>query len=203
MEQAWIKELENKGEVMDEATWGIASIDEVTDPDGEDEIHRLLYSERAPDGEPSEKSPDGDSGLFKIRYRYGPEKTQANSREFCKFMVGRARADVVYRKEDIEEMESAGVNGKFAPRGKSTYSIWRWKGGVYCHHRWYRVVYFRKRNAQGQFLPASETSRMENDLLKTVEEARSAGVPEKKLNPNGWPLASTRPIDTPSRGKLN
>jgi hypothetical protein len=118
-------------------------------------------------------------------------------------MVGRAQANVVYRKEEIDRMEEDGVNGQFAPKGQTKYSIWKWKGGVYCHHRWYRVIYVRKRGEGGRFLPRSTGPDMENDKKVSLPQARAQGIPEEVLNPSGWPDAATRPIDTPTRGKLN
>jgi hypothetical protein len=167
-------------------------------------ISKYFFANTSPaDGKPQDASPDGDTGLYKVRYRYGPEELKNNSRQFCRYMVERAQNGVVYRKEDIDEMESQAINGDFAPKGKTKYSIWRWKGGAYCHHRWYRVIYFRKRAVDGRFLPKSTTPAMENDKTVSLPQARKAGVPEEIFNPSGWPDAATRPIDTPNRGKLN
>ena len=114
-------------------------------------------------------------------------------------MVAASKDGVVYRKEDILKMGSQGVNGQFAPRGKSTYSIWLWKGGAYCHHYWTRKVYFRKRGEGGQFLPKSTTKGLENERVSSVSEAKGKGAPI----PTNPAQVSTKPIDTPSRGKLN
>lgn len=202
-EVAWIEAMKEKGEVVNADEWGIQSVKEVTDPEAEKGIHALMFNASPKDGAPQDESSDGDTGLFKIRYRYGPSELKGNSREFCVFMVGRARENVVYRKEEIEQMEADAINGSFAPRGESKYSIWLWKGGVYCHHRWYRVIYFRKRGPGGAFLPRSTGADLENDKKVSLPAARTAGIPESKINTSGWPDAATRPIDTPNKGKLN
>jgi len=60
----------------------------------------------------------------------------------------------------------------------------------------------RKRKG-GKFLPKSKTEELENDKRVSPSAARSAGVPESKLNPKDYETANTRTIDMPNRGKLN
>ena len=92
----------------------------------------------------------------------------------------------------------AKINGEFAPQGKDKYNIWLYKGGAYCHHRWVRQVYFRKRS-KGKFLP---NKGLDNDKRVSVASAKRAGVPFKDVGED-WNTASTAPINTPSKGKLN
>ena len=108
-------------------------------------------------------------------------------------MVANSKGNVVYRYEDIVDME--GVNAQFAAKGESSYSIWLYKGGIYCHHKWERVVYFRKRDG-GRFLP---NDGLKNDVLVSIETAIRNDVPLKDEGKD-WQEASTRPIDTPNRG---
>jgi hypothetical protein len=75
-----------------------------------------------------------------VRYAYEGETT-AKSREFCKKMV---QAGKLYRKEDIIAMEDRVVNKGWGPRGADTYSIWLYKGGGSCHHKWVRKTYASK-----------------------------------------------------------
>jgi hypothetical protein len=51
------------------------------------------------------------------------------------------RADKVYRKEDIVAMETQVVNSGFGPKGSDSYSIWLYKGGARCNHKWLRRTY--------------------------------------------------------------
>jgi hypothetical protein len=74
---------------------------------------------------------------FITRYVYAG-KTSADSREFCRRMVA---ANKIYRKEDIIKMGSEVVNKGWGPRGADTYSIWFYKGGGNCNHRWNKRVY--------------------------------------------------------------
>lgn len=191
---AWLEHLADKGEVIDESEWMLMEEVPVTDYD-EDEKRYNFYRQYA---DPQDKSSQ-DRGLFKVRYAYAPKRESGNSREFCSRMVAAAKSGVVYRKEDILEMGDQGVNGQFAPKGRSNYSIWLWKGGAYCHHYWTRRVYFRKRGDNGQFLPKSSTPDLENERKSSVSEATSKGAPLPK-NPT---QVATKPIDTPSKGKLN
>tara|TARA_R110000772_G_scaffold34046_7_gene82840 strand:- start:322 stop:666 length:345 start_codon:yes stop_codon:yes gene_type:complete len=109
-------------------------------------------------------------------------------------MVANAKLGVSYRYEDVIKMGKEGINGEFAPEGKSTYSIWEFKGGVYCHHKFIRQVWKRKRNASGQFLP--------NDGLKNDTEVSSNTRGTGITNPRGWRKSSTPTIDLPNRGSL-
>jgi hypothetical protein len=193
-EEAWLMHLSDKGETIDEEEWEL--MEEVPVTDYEEDDNRYEFYKKYAD--PQDKS-NQDRGLFKVRYAYAPKAASTKSRGFCKQMVGLSKKGVVYRKEDIISMGREGVNGEFSPKGKSTYSIWMWKGGVNCHHYWTRKVYFRKRGENGRFLPKSETDKLENDKSVSVARAVAEGMP---LVPND-PLVSTKPVNTPTKGKLN
>jgi len=83
---------------------------------------------------------------FLVRYMYSPQKYSANSRDFCKKMVN---AKKVYRKEDIVAMENVSVNAGFGKGGSDTYSIWLYKGGARCQHKWLRKTYQRFEKDKG------------------------------------------------------
>jgi len=200
-EEAWLKYLEDKGDKVDLDEWELVHEEEVTDydePDGE----VFKFFKRFSD--PEEKSRH-DGGIYKIRYRYDPKRTKDNSRTFCKNMVANAEQGVYYRREDIEKMSSAGVNSEFAPKGSSSYSIWRFKGGVNCHHRWFRMI-FKRKQVGGKVKPLDETEKgttrrdIEENYKRTSEgAAKSAGV--QNMNPAGYDDAKTRPIDMPKQGR--
>jgi hypothetical protein len=196
-EHQWIDALRGKGEVVDLEEWELISDEVVNDPDNEDTHLATQYNFAVEDFSNSESKSSFDSGLYKIRYAY-TRNISSNSREFCREMVGAANGGTVFRKEDIDMMSFSGENGQFAPAGQSVYSIWKWKGGAFCHHAWRRLVYFRKRQG-GKFLP---NEGLDNDKLVSTEQAIKEGVPTSKLVPNGWDAAQTRPIDTSSRGSL-
>lgn len=203
-EQEWLEYLADKGETINEEEWELTAVQDVEDPDREDEIVDAITSVSmaavSSYGNAEERSTQ-DAGMFKIRYRYSGSLSD-NSRTFCVEMVGLSDGGKVYRKEDINQMSFSGVNGQFAPKGRSTYSIFKYKGGAYCHHKWQRLIFMRKRDG-GKFLPKSETESLENDRRVAPSQAASAGVPDSKINPKDYDVANTRPIDMPNRGKLN
>jgi hypothetical protein len=189
-ESEWLDFLSDKGEVIGEE---FELIDESPVTDADDQNEYKFFKRFA---EPEEKSKD-DKGVYLIRYRYAPMQTAGNSRQFCKDMVANAKLGVVYRREDIDTMGDAGINGQFAPKGKASYSIWKYKGGVNCHHQWYRLTYMRKRKSNGgAFLPLTPEEKAQGikdieDNYKRVsnQSANSAGVP---FSPPSWDIASTK-----------
>ena len=64
------------------------------------------------------KESDLDKDYYKVRYTYQEKYSSANSRQFCKSMMGRSKSGVVYRKEDIDKASENGVNrdSKKAPK---------------------------------------------------------------------------------------
>jgi len=194
-EKSWIEHLKGKGEIINTDEWELIDVQEVTDADEELRFN-LAYDN------PNKKS-DDDKGVYKIRYRYGPDFVSNKSREFCSTMVQEAKSGVIFRREDIIQMGDAGVNGQFAPSGQSSYSIWKYKGGVNCHHRWERLT-FRRKQVKGKFLPKQPNETGESRDLDNYNEvsnksADAAGVP---FSPSGWNTAKTRPIDMPNKGSL-
>jgi hypothetical protein len=187
--QAWLSHLADKAEYVDEEEWECISDEEVTDPHNE-EAYRKEYMSLRSYANPNERSDETDKGLYKIRYYYSKNLTWRDgemvTRDFCREMVSLSKAGAVYRYEDIIAME--GENSQFAPAGSNGYSIWYWKGGCYCHHKFFRKIYFRKRKG-GQFLP---NKGLANDSVvkDNVDSLKPKGV------------EAIRPIDTPSRGSL-
>lgn len=194
-EKSWIEHLKDKGEIINTDEWELIDVTEVTDADEELKFN-LAYEN------PNKKS-DDDKGVYKIRYRYGPNFVSNNSRQFCTAMVQESKGGVIYRREDIIAMGDAGVNGQFAPSGQSTYSIWKYKGGVNCHHRWERLT-FKRKQVKGKFLPkqpneVGDSRDLDNYNEVSNKSADNAGVP---FSPSGWNTAKTRPIDMPNKGSL-
>lgn len=130
----------------------------------EDEQYELLDSEILEDEEPenfdveeylnglqlsAEKDSKIDTKLFKVRYKYvkgTKKKPQGDSRLFCQRLL---RLGKLYRKEDIIRMGESGVNKKHGHKNQP-YSIFRFKGGVNCYHRWERRIYKKRLKANGE-----------------------------------------------------
>jgi hypothetical protein len=200
-ENAWLSHLETKGEKIDEEEWELISVMAVEDAEEELNLNEHKFFKRF--AEPDAKSGD-DTGIYKIRYRYAPDSAKSNSRVFCKNMVTNRTQGVIYRREDIVQMGDAGINKQFAPSGESAYSIWKFKGGVNCHHYWERLT-FKRKQVKGAFLPLqpNEIGTTDRDLenYKEVPNATAniSGVP---FSPPSWNKAKTKPIDMPNKGGL-
>lgn len=188
-ETLWLDYLANVGEKNDSEEWELISEEDVSEPEAEGKLHFNKVELFKRFANPEDKS-EIDTGLYKIRYRYS-QNISEKSRLFCQNMVANSKSGVIYRYEDIQSME--GVNKEFAPKGKSKYSIWLYKGGAYCHHNWVRQIYFRKRKG-GKFLP---NDGLENDKIVSGKP----DIPYKDKRKK-WNEANTAPIDTPSKGSL-
>jgi hypothetical protein len=164
----------------------LLSEEDVTDPHNEANFRQEYMSLRSY-ANADEKSKWGDTGLYKLRYAYSQNLTE-NSREFCQEMVSLSQAGLSFRYEDIQDMSDAGVNSEFAPSGSSSYNIFIWKGGCYCHHTFKRQIYMRKRDSKGKILP--------NDGLNNDKRVgNNPYVPQKGQE-------GIAPINTPNRGSL-
>jgi hypothetical protein len=188
----WLAYLKEKAEYVNEEEWELISDEEVTAPD-EEENYRTEFMSVRGYSNPDEASKELDTGLYKVRYYYSTNFTYKDgelvTRDFCQEMVALSKDGALFRYEDIQEMEKDGVNDDFAPAGASRYSIWKYKGGVYCRHAWFRKVFVRKRE-KGRFLP--------NDGLKN-DRVVTGGV-ANELFPKG--KEAVRPNDMPNRASL-
>ena len=139
---------------------------------------------------PNSKSKQDDviDGIkFITRYVYDGVLSK-NSREFCRKMIA---ANKIYRKEDIERMSTQVVNEGWGARGANTYSIWFYKGGGNCHHKWKKRIY------------ASFDSRFGID----VNSPNAKQVVEEKAKKLGYVIkndkkVAQRPVDMPYNGFL-
>ena len=188
---AWLAHLREKAEYINEEEWQLLSDEEVTNPDDEEKFRSEFMSVRGYSN-PDQKD-EKDTGLYKVRYYYSKNFTYKDgeivTRDFCQEMVALSKLGALFRYEDIIEMGSDGVNGQFAPSGSNTYSIWTYKGGVYCRHAWFRKVFMRKRQG-GKFLP---NDGLNNDKVVT-------GAIANELFPKGE--EAVRPNDMPNRASL-
>jgi len=100
-----------------------------------DKVLNFVATGRANPNTASDQDKEVDGFYFKVRYKY--DGSDAPERGFCRAMM---RANKVYRKEDILRMESQGINKDHGHNGQP-YSIWLYKGGVNCHHKWLRQTY--------------------------------------------------------------
>ena len=87
---------------------------------------------------------DSKNGLYRIRYTYrkGVNNSTSKSRPFCDKMMNLSTQGVVWRIEDIDNASySAEVNVQFRHKPSMRYDIFTLKGGIYCQHKWVKVLY--------------------------------------------------------------
>ena len=133
-----------------------------------------------------------DTDLWKVRYKYvkGTRKQpKGESRLFCRNMISNGK---LYRKEDIGFMSAKGVNKKHGHKGRN-YSIFKYKGGVNCYHRWERRVYKKKLKKDGETYGGNA---LQGTNFKNVNQAIREGWKAPK-NPKEVAIA---PIDMPRNG---
>jgi hypothetical protein len=133
-----------------------------------------------------------DTELYKVRYKYskGTSKTpMGQSRTFCKTMMSKK---MLYRKEDIGQMSARGVNKSFGHKGRN-YSLFKYKGGVNCYHRWERRIYKKKLKKDG-------TEWGGNALQGTKFVNVNQAVREGFKMPKNPKEVAKAPIDMPRQG---
>ncbi len=133
-----------------------------------------------------------DTKLYKVRYKYskGTSKTPiGDSRTFCKTMLSKK---MLYRKEDIGQMSARGVNKSFGHKGKN-YSLFKYKGGVNCYHRWERRIYKKRLKKDGEEWGGNA---LQGTKFVNVNQAVREGFKLPK-NPKE---VSVAPIDMPRQG---
>ena len=115
-----------------------------------------------------------DKSYYKIRYTYQERKSSANSRDFCKTMMGRTSRGVVYRKEDIDKASYEGVNNNFGHKGQD-YSLFKFKGGIYCGHYWQEELYRMKDKTEKYISRGKEVNSIPNSYQPKGKEYKDAG----------------------------
>lgn len=132
-----------------------------------------------------------DSKNYKIRYKYVVGSTKAmkddnTSRPFCKNMMELSKAGNVYRIEDIDKASRDGINEQLGHKGKP-YDLFKFKGGVYCRHKWNRVLYRLKANTK----PSKN--------LDNYKKTRT--IPKTYIkNPVGTKESIIAPVNMPNQG---
>lgn len=184
----WLKRLQELGEEESLEDWELIDVedteDEPEDFNAEEYLNKLNLSANQDSKE--------DAKRWKVRYKYikGTSKTpKGKSRDFCFTML---ELNKIYRKEDIDIMSFKGVNNSFGHKGQN-YSIFRFKGGVNCYHRWERRIYKKKLKADGTLWGGNA---LQGTDFKNVNQAIREGW---KINKQPKDVA-VAPIDMPDQG---
>lgn len=185
----------------DEEDWQIVSsqiVDYDTEDDLDNEIHELnniklsfrekvinlVSTGRARPNAKSEQDASIGQNHYKVRYTY-EGNTSTKSRLFCLRMAASRK---LYRKEDIIKMDSQVVNAGWGPEGANTYSIWLYKGGGGCNHKWVRNTY--------KYVGDNPASIGKSDEISTGKSEREG---YRVRNPKE---VSMMPKDMPNKGFL-
>ena len=179
--------LSEFGEDEDLENWELVDEREV-DYEQEEILDKMIGLVSTGTAKPNSKSKQDKEvrGVkFKVRYKYSPETTSANSRTFCIDMV---KANKLYRKEDIIAMSNKPVNKGWGEGGADTYSIWLYKGGGSCHHKWLRQTFRDK--------TSGNIANLDPNI--STNKARTEG-----FNPVNEKEVSMKPKDMPNKGFVN
>jgi hypothetical protein len=140
----------------------------------------------------AQQESEQDTERYKVRYFYavGSKKDpKGESRLLCRTLIGAKR---VYRKEDVEALSSKGG----AEAQGEPYSVWLYKGGANCHHRWERRIYRKKLTKEGKIYGGGSLNG--TDIINVNQAIRMGFRPEKND-----PLVAIAPIETPTKGYKN
>ena len=200
--------LAESGEQMSEEYVFVDEIDEDSDIDNEDWANYLINEKKSTlskvkgllglkDEIDSKKKGssfsylDSKNGLYKIRYTYaiGSSKASSSQRDFCRNMMNMANAGTVWTIEDIDRASREGVNRELGHKGRS-YDLFKFKGGIYCRHKWKKVLYRLESNTEpsenlGNY---KKTRTIPKSYMKNPRGSKQAGIaPENMPNRGAYP----------------
>ena len=133
-----------------------------------------------------------DKSMYKVRYKYakGSSRTGGESRGFCKEMMSRTGSGIVYRLEDIDKasrsMDFAAA--ELPMHNGEKYDLFKFKGGVYCRHKWQQVLYKIKKGKE-----------VGSDDLDDYKKTKS--IPKSyEPKPRGRKESVKAPVNMPNNG---
>ena len=191
-----------EGEVIDSDEWEMVDIRDVDEENESEEDwanDMIQLAEAVRSDTPLKNNPNGfsilDKSYYKIRYKYAKgSRKGGTSRKFCSAMMSRSKRGVVYRIEDIDKA-SRELNFKAAelPMHKGQkYDLFKYKGGVYCRHKWQQVLYKMKTSAA---LDGKKGSKKLADYNIVKEIPKTY-----RRSPAGTKQAVKAPVNMPNNG---
>ena len=183
-----IAELEELGELESDLLNDYEMIESEDAEDEPEEFNAESYLNSREDFAAQQDS-EQDTERYKVRYVYqkGTRKQpKGETRPLCNALINAGR---VYRKEDIQKLSSKGG----AEAKGQAYSVWKYKGGANCYHRWERRVYRKKLNKDGEPWGGGALNGTQK---VSVNQAIRQGF-KMPQNPNEVAVA---PITTPTKG---
>ena len=173
-----LSQLESLGEKVDENDWELIHTEKVEDTEAEFDFTKLAEVSKD-DAKPNSVSSQ-DNSTYKVRYSYGPVRNSADSRRFCQKMELLTGQNLVFRKEDINMMSFRGINKELGHKGQN-YSLFKYKGGVNCHHYWELKVY-KKKVSDNNLVSEAEAIK---DGLKEPKNAPEVEIAPKDMANRG------------------
>mgnify|MGYP003645269846 CR=1 FL=1 len=153
-------------------------------------VYNFVESVTARPNSVSVQDKEIDGFKFITRYSYAGRSSSTSDRTFCKKMMSASENGRVYRKEDLEKVDSNIVNEGFGHNGKN-YNIFFFKGGARCHHKFLRKTFV---NMEGVKIDVN------NPNTKTISTAKAEkygyrirNKKEVAMIPNDMPLKGFHP----------
>jgi hypothetical protein len=175
---------ESEEELMQE--FDLITADLVEDEGAEYDVEAYLNSRT---DLAAQQESEQDTARYKVRYFYAKgtrKEPKGESRLLCRTLVN---ANRVYRMEDIQALSSRGG----AEAQGEPYSVWLFKGGANCYHRWERRIYRKKLTKEGNVYGGGALNGTE---IINVNQAIRMGFRPMQNDPN----VAIAPIETPTRG---
>ena len=138
----------------------------------------------------SEQDKEIDSFKFITRYTYDGNSSASSDREFCVKMMRASENGRVYRKEDLENVDTKIVNPGFGHNGQS-YNCFLYKGGPRCHHKFTRKTFV---NMEGVKIDVNNPNAKTISVAKAEKYGYRVRNPkEVAMMPNDMPLKGFHP----------
>lgn len=174
--------LENRFELTEEAQNAIL---EYAEANGEDIVEQDLYFEFESAGEISqtdtlksviatlrERLKGSPTRVLErepeIYYRYTGPSAQ---RKFCKAMMALSKSGRIFTEKQIDKMNR--INAQFAPKGRSSYSIFEYNGGVNCVHYWQKLQVF-KADGRKIIMTSDPANAKEDNAMKSQNSSKAS-----------------------------
>tara|TARA_B100001094_G_scaffold7119_1_gene6365 strand:- start:8335 stop:10143 length:1809 start_codon:yes stop_codon:yes gene_type:complete len=183
-----------EGEIIEDENWEIVEErDQGTEEPYEEWAKRLIKNNKKEElaQDYITDKPSGfsylDKSFYKIRFKYaiGSSKASSSSRTFCKNMMSRTSRKIVYRIEDIDKASRDGVNRQLGHKGRK-YDLFKFKGGIYCRHKWVEVLYRLKKSTtvkKGEEMPENITDYKRVSSIPKTYKPSPRGIKESRIAP--------------------
>ena len=130
-----------------------------------------------------------DKSYYRVRFKYAVGTTKGSgskSRPFCENMMRLSRGGFVYRIEDIDIASDRGINRQLG-HNKQPYDLFKFKGGVFCRHKWNEVLYRLKKGTELKDGQSLDNDYNKVDSIPASYKRKPKGLRESKIAPYNMP----------------